>query len=108
MNTTATIRSPSPQCMHALGRANKVRMARADLKRLVAFGEVDAAEVILYCPWEASSMAVAELLMSQRRWGAGRCRKMLAMLPMSESKTIGSMTERQRSLLASLLEAPVG
>jgi hypothetical protein len=108
MSTTATIRSSSPQCMSALGRANKVRMARAELKRLVAFGEVDAAEVILYCPWEASSMPVAELLMSQRRWGAGRCRRTLAMLPMSESKRIGSMTERQRRLLASLLDAAAG
>ena len=108
MSTTATSRTASPQCMRALGRANKVRMARAELKRLVAFGEVDAAQVILYCPWEATSMPVAELLMSQRRWGAGRCRKTLAMLPMSESKSIGSMTERQRQRLASLLDAPAG
>jgi hypothetical protein len=104
MNERATIRRASPQCMLALRRANKVRIARAELKRLVAHGAVDAAEVVLFCPWEASSMPVAELLMSQHRWGAGRCRKTLAMLPISESKSVGSMTERQRRLLASLLD----
>ena len=41
-------------------------------------------------------MAVADLLMSQRRWGQTRCRKFLSQIPMSEKKTIGSMTERQR------------
>ena len=48
-------------------------------------------------------MAVADLLMSQRRWGQTRCRKFLAQIPMSEKKTIGSMTERQRRTLAAML-----
>ena len=51
-------------------------------------------------------MAVADLLMSQRRWGQTRCRKFLAQIPMSEKKTIGSMTERQRRTLAAMLSAP--
>jgi hypothetical protein len=89
--------------MRALERANKVRLARADLKRRVAMGEVHVAEVILDCPWEAQSMAVADLLMSQRRWGQTRCRKFLAQVPMSEKKTVGSMTERQRRTLAAML-----
>ena len=92
-----------PQYMRALERANKVRLARAELKRAVAIGEVDVAEVILDCPWEAESMAVADLLMSQRRWGQTRCRKFLAQIPMSEKKTVGSMTERQRNTLAAML-----
>ena len=50
-------------------------------------------------------MAVADLLMSQRRWGQTRCRKFLAQIPMSEKKTIGSMTERQRRTLAAMLRA---
>ncbi len=43
--------------------------------------------------------------MSQRRWGQTRCRKFLAQVPMSEKKTIGSMTERQRRTLAAMLTA---
>jgi hypothetical protein len=103
MNATAMITPARPQHMRALERANEVRLARAELKRRVAFGKMDAAEVILYCPWEAHSMAVAELLTSQYRWGQARCRKVLAQLPISEGKTVGSMTDRQRRALAAML-----
>ena len=104
MNATATI-APPPQYMRALERANKVRLARAELKRKVSIDKMDVAEVILECPWEAHSMAVADLLMSQRRWGQTRCRKFLAQIPMSEKKTIGSMTDRQRHTLAAILRS---
>jgi hypothetical protein len=103
MNATATIAPAGPQYMRALERANQVRLARAELKRRIGEGELDIAEVLLDCPWEAASMAVADLLMSQRRWGHTRCRKFLAQIPMSEKKTIGSMTERQRQTLAAML-----
>ncbi len=105
MNATATVAPAGPQYMRALERANKVRLARADLKRRVSTGELGVAEVILDCPWEAESMAVADLLMSQRRWGQTRCRKFLSQIPMSEKKTIGSMTDRQRRTLAAMLTA---
>jgi hypothetical protein len=103
MNARATAAPAGPQCMRALERANEVRLARAALKRRVAFGKIDVAEVILYCPWEAQRMAVGDLLMSQRRWGQIRCRKLLSQLPISEKKSIGSMTERQRRALAAML-----
>jgi hypothetical protein len=106
MNATATVVPAGPQYMRALERANQVRLARADLKRRVALDEVSVAEVIMDCPWEAESMAVGDLLMSQRRWGQTRCRKFLAQIPMSEKKTVGSMTERQRRTLADLLSLP--
>lgn len=107
MNATATIVPANPQYMRALERANQVRLARAELKRRVAGGETSVAEVILECPWEADSMAVADLLMSQRRWGQTRCRKFLSQIPMSEKKTVGSMTERQRRTLAAMLSSAV-
>src|ERR1700704_302369 len=105
MNATATIAPAGPQHMRALERANQVRLARAELKRRVAGGEIDVAEVILECPWEAASMAVADLLVSQRRWGQTRCRKFLSQLPMSEKKTGGSMTERRPRALAAMLSS---
>jgi hypothetical protein len=95
--------SPGPQHLQALQRANAVRLARADLKRRVAEGDISAAEVILSAPWEADSMTVSDLLTSQRRWGNTRCRKFLQCVPMSETKTIGSMTDRQRRALAEML-----
>jgi hypothetical protein len=89
--------------MRALARANRVRLARAELKRQVADGELTVADVVLECPWEAESMAIADLLMSQHRWGRTRCRRFLSSLPMSETKSIGTMTDRQRRELAALL-----
>ena len=103
MNATAMIDAPAPQHLKALERANRVRLARADLKRRVEAGEVSVAEVILECPWEAETMAVADLLMAQRRWGQTRCRRFLAQIPLPENKQIGTMTERQRNALAQLL-----
>jgi hypothetical protein len=101
----SSVGAGGPQHMRALERANQVRLARAELKRRVAAGETSVADVIVHCPWEAASMAVGDLLMSQRRWGQTRCRKFLAQIPMSEQKTIGSMTERQRRTLAAMLSA---
>jgi hypothetical protein len=104
VTATATIaKPPAPQHLQALERANRVRLARAELKRRVESGATPAAEVILECPWEAETMAVGDLLMSQRRWGQTRCRRFLAQVPLSENKTIGTMTERQRNALAQLL-----
>jgi len=98
MGTTAT--APAPQHMQALAQANRVRLARAELKRQVAEGEATVAEIVLACPWEAESMAIADLLVSQHRWGRERCRRFLGSVRISETKTIGSMTERQRNELA--------
>jgi hypothetical protein len=89
--------------MLALERANRVRLARAALKRRVAAGDVETAEIILTCPWETESMSISELLMSQRRWGRTRCRKFLFSIGLSETKTLGTLTERQRVTLAALL-----
>ena len=105
MNATAQIAAHSQQHMRALARANQVRLARAELKRKVAANQVDVADVIMDCPWEAESMAIGDLLMSQRRWGQTRCRKFLVQIPITEMKTIGSMTRRQRVALAELLRA---
>lgn len=104
MDATATVVRGPQQYMRALERANEVRLARAELKRRVAEGELRVADVVLESPWETRSMAVADLLMSQRRWGRTRSRRFLAGIPLSEAKTIGSMTERQRLRLAAQLD----
>ena len=104
MDVNATI-AVGPQHMRALELANRVRLARAELKRRVGRDQLTAAEVIVTCPWEAESMSISDLLLSQRRWGRTRCRKFLTSIQMSENKTVGSLTERQRRTLAALLEA---
>jgi hypothetical protein len=106
MSATARV-APGPQYMQALARANEVRLARAGLKRRVASGEISVADVLLGSYWEAENMTVSDLLMSQRRWGQTRCRKLLLQVPVGENKTVGTMTRRQREALAQLLTQPV-
>jgi hypothetical protein len=89
--------------MRALDVANAVRTRRADLKRRVAAGKLDAAEVILGCPSEARTMVLEDLLMAQHLWGRVRSRRFVSAIPLSEGKTIGSMTERQRRTVVATL-----
>ena len=91
--------------MKALERANSVRLARAELKRAVARGDLDPADVVRDCPWQTESMTISELLTSQRRWGRTRARKFLMPLSMSENKQLGTLTPRQRTMLAGELAA---
>ena len=102
MGDTATM-DAAPQHLKALEQANRVRLARAELKRQVAAGETTASDVVLECPWEASSMELSDLLMSQRRWGRARCRRLLLSLGLPENKHIGTLTPRQRRALVELL-----
>jgi hypothetical protein len=101
-DATATI-APAPQHMQALQRANEVRLARAELKRGVAEGRTTVGTIILGCPWEAASMTISELLVSQRRWGATRCSKFLQDVGITETKTVGALTDRQRRALAAII-----
>lgn len=100
---TTTAPGDAPQHMQALERANMVRLARAELKRAIARGDRDPSEVVQECPWETESMTIAELLTSQRRWGRTRARKFLLPLSLSENKRLGTLTARQRRLLATEL-----
>ncbi len=107
MNADAMM-THAPQHLRALARANEVRLARASLKRRVTDGEITVADVILDMPPEAETMPVLDLLMSQRRWGLTRCRKFLRDANMTENKTVGSMTPRQRAAVAEMLAVACG
>lgn len=102
---TMTVTPEPPQHMRALERANSVRLARAELKRAVARGDLDPAEVVRDCPWQTESMTISELLTSQRRWGRTRARKFLMPLSLNENKQLGTLTPRQRSILSTELAA---
>jgi hypothetical protein len=104
MGDTASA-SGGQQHLRALARANRVRLARAELKRQIAGEEIAASQVILDCPWEAASMSISDLLMCQRRWGRARCRRLLISLGVPENKQIGTLTQRQRGALAAVLGA---
>ncbi len=91
------------QKMTALGRAEEIRLARAELRHRLARGDVFAASVLLDVPDEARTWPLNKLLLSQRRWGPDRCRRFLGRLEIRENKEIGQLTERQRQLVAKAL-----
>jgi hypothetical protein len=95
--------SQAPQRAAALARANEIRVARAELKRRIAEGDLSAAHIILDSPEEASSWALWDVLISQHRWGTSKCRKFLSTNNISETKQLGQLTQRQREMLAAKL-----
>jgi hypothetical protein len=105
MGKSATVSAGQEQHLRALEYANRVRLARARMKRKIAVGELSAADVVLSCPWQAHSMSISDLLMSQKRWGRTRCRRLLVSLGVPENKQVGTLTERQRLALAAVLTA---
>ena len=106
--TVVAAQDRAPQHLQALEYANRVRLARAELKRRVAARELSAAEVLLNRPWQAESMSVSDLVMSQRRWGRARCRRLLVSLGVPENKRLETLTERQRRCLAAVLAEKEG
>jgi hypothetical protein len=91
------------QPLQALERANNLRVARSQLKRRVGEGEVTAGEVVLASPWETATMSLFDLLRCQRLWGGHRAHTFLVGCGISEIKTIGSLTDRQRTAVAARL-----
>ena len=77
MLSNVIVDDQAQQQLLALRQANRVRVARAELKRKVAKEELSVAEIVVGCPWEAASMEIGDLIRSQRRWGAARCRRLL-------------------------------
>jgi hypothetical protein len=102
MSAASTV-VPAPQHMQALAHANRVRLARAALKRAIVAGDAEIGDVIRSCPWQVETMTVGELLRSQRRWGRTRVRKFLTSLALNENRELGRLTERQRRVLAAEL-----
>lgn len=94
----------SEQSMQALALANKTRLARAEIKRQIADGETTVARVLAAPPPEIATMSIADLLMSQHRWGRTRCRRLLMALTISETRRVGTLTERERNRIVAMLQ----
>lgn len=92
----------------ALAQANATRFARAALKRDVESGTVTVAEILNQpLPAWLASMRICDLLDAQPRWGAYRVRTFLERFRISEHRAVGSLSDRQRELLARTLAPPV-
>lgn len=106
LNTSRVSTSPQQQRLLALNRANRIRTARSALKRRLHAGQITPAEAILRGSRDTDTMTVDELLRSQRGWGPKRSLQVLRSVLLSDTKTLGSLTERQRIALAGVLSSP--
>lgn len=87
------------QRMDALGRANDIRTFRAALKRDLKAGCKSVIDLLLEPPEGIETMKVFDLLMAVPKLGRVKVNKFLATCRISTSKTIGGMSQRQRTEL---------
>ena len=105
MAPTLLTKTPSrslDQRLDALGRANEIRVRRAQLKRQLKAGEVTIDQVLLDPPSYVLTAKVHDMLLAVPRLGRVRAAKLLGQCRISQSKTIGGLSERQRAELVSL------
>ena len=91
------------QRMEALHRANEIRVRRAQLKRDLKTGSSDIAVILLSPPDHVLTAKVFDMLLAVPKYGRVKVNKILSHCRIAPSKTIGGLSERQRSELISLL-----
>ena len=91
------------QRMEALQRANDVRSRRAQLKRDLKAGRRSIHDLLLEPPEYVETAKVFDMLLAVPKYGRVKVNKILAHCRIAPSKTIGGLSERQRSELISLL-----
>ena len=91
------------QRREALQRANQIRTARAALKRDLKAGRISIHALLLDPPEYLETAKVSELLLAVPKYGRVKVNKVLQQCRISPSKTIGGLSERQRTELVSLL-----
>jgi hypothetical protein len=87
----------------SLARANEVRVERADLKRALAAGSVAFADVLANPPACARTAKVGDLLLCVPGIGPAKRDRALAHCRIANTKTIGSLSDRQRAALTDRL-----
>ncbi len=87
------------QRMDALSRANQVRSRRAALKGELKRGVVSIREVLTAPPEYLLTAKVVDLLMAAPKCGRVKSAKILEQCRISPSKTVGGLSDRQRSEL---------
>lgn len=91
------------QRLDALKRANDIRTRRAQLKRDLKAGRVSIHELLSRPPAYLETAKVFDMLLAVPKYGRVKANKVLNQCRISPSKTIGGLSERQRSELVTLL-----
>lgn len=98
MSVLAPTRSHD-QRLDALRRANEIRVLRAALKRSIQ-SRHEAVELILNPPWFIETMKAFDLLFAVPKVGRVKAARLLNQCRISQSKTVGGLSARQRNDLS--------
>ena len=91
------------QRMDALGKANAIRTRRAQLKRDLKAGRASIHSLLLKPPEWVETAKVFDMLLAVPKYGRVKANKVLNQCRISPSKTIGGLSERQRTELVQQL-----
>jgi S13-like H2TH domain len=108
MSSTPAAPSVAPerslnQRMDALARANQIRVKRAQLKRDLKAGRRSIHTLLREPPEYLETAKVFDMLLAVPKYGRVKVNKLLLQCRIAPSKTVGGLSERQRSELVSLL-----
>jgi hypothetical protein len=90
------------QRMDALRRANDIRVKRAQLKKDLKLGQTRIDEILRDPPEYVSTAKVLDMLMAVPKFGQVKAKRYLNQCRISESKTVGGLSDRQRTELIGL------
>ena len=89
--------------MEALRRANEIRVRRAQLKKDLKAGSARIEEILDDPPEYVGTAKVIDILMAVPKFGRVKAARFLNQCRISQSKTVGGLSERQRAELVGLL-----
>ena len=90
------------QRMEALKRANDIRVRRAKLKKDLKDGTVQIEGVLMSPPEYVETAKVFDMLMAVPKFGRVKAARFLNQCRISQSKTVGGLSDRQRTELIGL------
>jgi hypothetical protein len=90
------------QRMEALKRANNIRVKRARLKKDLKDGRRRIEEILADPPEFVFTAKVFDMLMAVPKFGRVKAARFLNQCRISQSKTVGGLSERQRAELIEL------
>jgi S13-like H2TH domain len=91
------------QRMDALRRANEIRVRRAQLKKDLKSGSAQIETILNDPPEYVETAKVFDMLMAVPKFGRVKAARFLNQCRISQSKTVGGLSERQRAELVGLL-----
>jgi hypothetical protein len=107
--TSAETKAQAParsrdQRMEALKRANDIRVRRAKLKKDLKDGRVRVQAILGDPPDYLETAKVFDILMAVPKFGRVKAARFLNQCRISQSKTVGGLSDRQRTELVGLFE----